>query len=268
MSVAKSIIALMATVLAVSAHAKNWWDDDPWSDPERGFNWYPPAEQLKPAPSKPVEQPKPAKPKNIREMTTVEGIHKEWKRLRDQAIMFPTEKNIYDYLDANQFVQERAAYFADSWRRVVWQNPDVDYNVRNPQANFAQTAIKEQRSLDERTLLASLAKTHGILFFYRSDCQFCHLQAPVLKMLQDQFGIEVLAVSIDGGPIKEFPNAKRDNGISLAVTQGRGVDIVPSVFLVSNDQRTVVPVGSGVLAMDEIVSRIRVLVTTKPGENF
>jgi conjugal transfer pilus assembly protein TraF len=116
--------------------------------------------------------------------------------------------------------------------------------------------------------MASLAKTHGVLFFYRSDCEFCKLQAPIMQMLNQRYGIEVLAVSVDGGGIREFPNAKLDNGISLVVTQGRGVQTVPALFLVSRDQKQVLQLGSGVLAMDEIIERARVLTTTQVGEAF
>lgn len=246
----------------------NWWDQDPWANPERGFNWYPPDEPPKP-PKK--EEPKTAlktKPKNIKEMKRVEDIREELKRLRDKAIIDPTEKNIYAYLDANQFVMDKSAMFTDMWRRVVWQNPDVDYNVRNPAATFAQQSIKEKRTQDTETLMGRLAATHGVLFFYRGDCDFCHMQAPIMKMLRDRYGIEVMAVSMDGARIREFQDAKKDNGISMVVSQGRGIETVPATYLISRDQKQVIPLGAGVLALDEIVERIRVLYTTKPGDGY
>jgi conjugal transfer pilus assembly protein TraF len=254
---------IFSPVLAES----DWWGSDPWSNPERGFNWYPPDEQKQSVKKTEIEK-NPFNGKNIRQITSVEALRKEVVRLRDQAILEPTEKNIYAYLDANQYVMDKSSYFADMWRRVVWQHPEIDYNVRNPQANFAQTAIKERRGLESESLIEQLSKTHGILFFFRGDCDFCHIQAPVLKMLRDRYRMEVLAVSMDSKGIKEFPNAKRDNGISMMVSQGRGIDIVPAMYLISKDKKQIVQLGAGVLAMDELVERIRVLVATKPGENF
>lgn len=248
-----------------SESGSNWWDKDPWSNPERGFNWYPPDDRPKP---KTKDEKQVAKPKTIREMASVEDIRKELARLRDQAILQPTEKNIYAYLDANQFVMDKSSLFTDMWRRVVWQNPEVDYNVRNPQATFAQNALKEKRAQDTEVLMSRLASTHGVLFFYRGDCQFCHMQAPVLKMLRDRYQIEVLAVGVDGAKIREFPDAKKDNGISMFVSGGRGIDTVPAMYLISRDKKQVIPLGAGVLAMDEIVERIRVLYSTKPGDGY
>lgn len=267
------LIALAAMSLtSIAQSSSSWWEEDIWGNPERGFNWYPPDEVPAPKDEKPkpqAEKPKsPVKRKNIREMQSVDDIHAEWKRLRDQAILQPNEKNIYAYLDANQWVQERAQLFKDMWQRVTWKNPDVDYNNRNPNANFAQTALKDRRLDKTNEVMARLSKTHGILFFFKSDCDFCHMQAPILKMLQGKYGMEVMAVTLDRGGIREFPQAKQDNGISMFVSQGRGIDTVPAVYLVSKDKKEVVPLGSGVLAMDEIVERIAVLTTTEPGQDF
>ena len=270
-----STAAAVSMVCSASAWAQadSWWNDSPWANPDRGFHWYPP-DAPKPKKKEPAEKPEPKAtkaqetPKNIREMKSVEEIRKELVRLRDIAIMTPTQDNVYAYLDANNFMMDKSSTFSDTWRRVVWQNPNIDYNTRSPTATFAQNALKDKRKTDQSSVMATLAKTHGVLFFFRSDCEFCHLQAPIMQMLSQRYGIKVLAVSVDGGPIKEFPNAKVDNGISRVVTQGRGVQTVPAMFLVSRDQKQVVPLGSGVLAMDEIVERARVLTTTQVGQSF
>ena len=87
-------------------------------------------------------------------------------------------------------------------------------------------------------------------------------------MLNKNYGIEVLPVSLDGRGIREFPQFKPDNGISQVLSRGRGIETVPAMYLVSRDQKQIIPFGTGVLAMDEIVERIRVLYATKPGDDF
>jgi len=247
--------------------AGNWWEMSPWTNPDRGFNWYPPDQQLKQKKKK-EDQKTEQNNKNIREMTSIEDIKKEVVRLRDVAILQPTAENIHAYLDANKYIMDKSAYFADMWQRVMWQNPDVDYNARSPQATFALNEVKTQQEISTDDLMNKLAGTHGILFFYRGECPFCHMQAPILKMLRDKYHIEVLAVSVDGTSIDEFPDAKTDNGISMYVTEGAGIEVVPSLFLISRDQKEVIPLGAGAIAMDDIVNRIRVLYSTQPGERY
>jgi conjugal transfer pilus assembly protein TraF len=244
---------------------KSWWDGTPWHDPDRGFNWYPPD---KPRPPKKVDPKNEARPKTIKEMTTMEDVRKELERLKSLAILKPTNENVLAYLDAQQWVMNKSSVFADVARRVVWQNPAVDYNNRSPVANFALSAKRDMRSAEQRQTLADLSKDYGLMFFFRSDCPYCHQQAPILRLLERQYGLPVKGVSLDGGPIPYFEDAIRDNGLSMMISGGQGVQTVPAVFLVHRGTMTAVQIGSGVLAMDDIVERVRVLTRTKPGEEF
>ena len=259
---------------AASSSERDWWGGDIWREQDRGFNWYPPDRPARTKPKK--EEAKPAeeesiaqgKKKSIREMTTFAEVDKEMKRLRELAVFQPTQQNVLTYLRAQEYVLSKSSLFADTARRVVWANPDVDYNNRNPIANYSQLSKKERLEATRSSVLAEVSKTHGIVFFFKSDCPYCHDMAPVLRAMQNQYGIEIMAVSMDGGGLPAFPNPKRDNGISKFVSNGEGVTTVPALYLVANDAKTVTALGTGALAMDEIIERIRVLTTTKPGQEF
>jgi conjugal transfer pilus assembly protein TraF len=247
-----------------------WWEDSPWAKDDRGFHWYPPEKKVvKPVKKKPVEQQAAVpKPKRLQEITDAKDLREEVDRRKRVAIMNPSPENMYAYLEGNKFIQDKAAMFTDVWRRTVWQNSDLDYNVRNPTANFAQVDIKQARTRAYDAQVKDLSKNNGLMFFFRGDCQYCKIQAPILQMVTRQYGFRVMAVSLDGGGMDEFPGAKVDNGISKIVSNGEGVLNVPALYLVSDDTKRVVPIGAGVLAMDEIVDRIRVLVNTAPGTEF
>jgi conjugal transfer pilus assembly protein TraF len=243
---------------------RNWWQDTPWHDSERGFNWYPPDAPPKKKEAKAV----PPKPKAIQQMTTMEEVRKELDRLKDLAVLKPTNTNVHNYLVAQNWMMDKGSVFADTARRVVWQNPDVDYNSRTPIANFALSTQRDMQRAKQYKTLAELSRDYGLMFFFRGDCPYCHQQAPVLKMLEAQYGLPVLAVSMDGGSMPQFPNAKLDNGIAMQVSAGRGISTVPALFLVNRQTHESVAVGSGILAMDEIVERVRVLTSTTPGQEF
>lgn len=249
--------------------ASSWWEESPWANPDRGFNWYP--DPQKPRAKKP--SPKDPPPKKFSELKTVKEITAEFERLRDRAILNPTRENMRDYLVFQDAMYSQSAQFADMYRRVNWQTPSLDRNVAWPQANFARVEMNATKWRSEEQLMRDFARTHGILLFYRSDCQYCHLQAPVLKMLADKFGVEILPISLDGGPIDGFTNIRPDNGISrsaaiLKATDGAGIEVTPTMILVSRDQKEATLLGAGILAMDEIVERVRVLKTTQPGKEF
>ena len=267
----ESITAGEVSIDDAEAISKDWFNEDVWKDPERGFLFYPPDKPKKAAKKKPAEQPpepQAEKPKTIQEMKTLEEIQAELKRLKSMAIMNPTKPNVLSYLQAQKFVMEKSSVFADTARRVAWQNADVDYNAKSPTANFALGNERDRKAEEEKKALQALAQTNGLLFFYKHDCSFCHDQAPVLQMFERRYGIPVMAVSLDGSGIREFPNAKRDNGISRSVTGGRGISVTPTIYLLDRQTKTAVPLGQGVLAMEDIVDRIWVLTQTTPGQEF
>lgn len=242
-----------------------WWQETPWADPERGFNWYPdPHEEVKEKKPDPEKQ----KPKTIYEMTTLEEIKKELERIKGVAVTNPTEANVYEFLKAQNWVMDKSSMFADVARRVVWANPDVNYSARSPVTNFAKANHVKRQNSQRDDVIRELAQTHGILFFARSDCAFCKDQAPVLRAFSQSTGMPILAVSLDGAPIPLFPEAKPDNGISILASGGNGINVVPAIFLVERATKQMIPIGTGVLAASEIAERIRVLTTTKPGQEF
>ena len=253
----------------VTAFASNspgtWWDGSPWQNDERGFHWYPDPSQ--PKDEQEPEPPAPPPPA-YKEMKTLEDVRKEIERLKNIAILDPTEENVLTWLEANNWVMDKSSVFADTARRVAWANPHVDYNNRQTTVNTALSDYRSDRREDFKKNIADLSANHGIFFFYRSDCRFCHQQAPILKLLEAKYGIKVMAVSMDGGPMPNFADAVPDNGISYVVSNGQGVTTVPAIFLVKRETRESMPIGTGILAAEEIVERIWILTQTKPGDEF
>lgn len=265
----KKLLAAVSCLVVVYAHANtpsiSWWEESPWADPDRGFNWYPdPREEVRQQDKKKPEE----KPKTIYEMKTLDEVKKELDRLKGEAVVNPTEKNVLAFLKAQNFVMDKASMFADVSRRVVWANPEVNYAARSPTANFARDKAKDRVDVKRTDNLRALSETHGILFFARSDCDFCHDQAPVLKAFSHRSGIPILAVSLDGKPIPLFPDAKPDNGIAMMASGGNGIQTVPAVFLIDRKTQQMIPLGTGVIAGEELAERIRVLTTTAPGQEF
>lgn len=242
-----------------------WWDDSVWNNQDRGFIWYPPDAPLKKQQkSKPVAE----KPKSIQDMKTMAEINKELDRLKEVAILNPSEKNILSFLEAQNWMFNKSSYFADATQRVVWSNPQVDYNNRSPTANNALINKRERTRKEEQQLAANLSQDYGVFFFFRSDCPYCHEQAPVLKYMQTIYGLPVIPISMDGGRLPEYPSPRADNGISMMVSQGQGVNTFPAIYLVEKKTKQSYPLGTGMVPLDEILSRIRVLTQTQPGQEF
>ena len=239
--------------------------DSIWRCDENRFNWYcdiqPDAEQAQAAAEK-------AKPKVASEedeaVAALKKLKEDAERKRALAIIKPTPENLKNYIVAQEAMMDRASVFSDVWRRVIWANPKLNYQLRNPSNNSAIQVHDAQRAFKETESLARLNREWGIFFIFRSDCPYCHRMAPTLKFLSEQYGIVVFPVSLDGGGLPEFPNPSRDNGMAASI----GASVVPLVVLGNVKDHRLLPIGSGVLSAQEIVERIYILTQTRPGELY
>lgn len=254
--------AIVVLALFFSGHALG---ADPypsiWRCDATKFSWYCDEEEEAMAPPAPAPKP-PPKPKTIQEMTTVEEVEKEMKRLLGVATMAPTEENVKAYAMAVEYVKSKAGTFADVWRRIAWQTPELnDVNAR-PANAVGLEAYNTARTAQKTRALADLAKDNGLFFFFRSDCPYCHKLAPTLLRFQAQYGIEIFPVSMDGKGLPDFPAFAPDRGASRYF----GVDRVPALLLLTKPTGKVTPISFGMISLTEIEDRIFTLTQTNPGK--
>jgi conjugal transfer pilus assembly protein TraF len=228
-----------------------------WADRERGWFWY----QLPPPKRQENSQttPRSAAPAHVPPAALIEfdALQKRVEELRNIAIIRPTERNIRNYLAVQAEVIDKASVFADVAQRVMWANPEFDYTVTGRPVNAKALEVFDRDQINARQGTAiALAKDHALFFFFRSDCPYCHQFGPYLKEFEAKFGLAVVPISVDGGPLlPAYPNPKIDNGIA------RSLDVreVPALFLVEPRSGKIVPIGYGVLSESELLERLQVV---------
>ena len=228
-----------------------------WSDSWRGWHFYeepePEQEPAPPGKKETAPPPAPATPMRAPELVQFDRLQKALEQYRNIAIIAPTEANVRRYMELEAKVVARASYFADVAQRVAWATPELDPTLQGRPVNAKAIEVFEQEQLGTRSqAMAELGKDHVLFFFFRGDCPYCHAFAPTLQAFQQRHGIPVVGISIDGGPMPGFPDAKTDNGIArtLNVTQ------VPAVFLAQPYTGKIAPIGFGVLSESQLLERI------------
>ena len=254
-----------------------------WSDTWRGWHFYeqPVQEVPQPRPTRPTRVSRSLPPKSNPtvqptatlapppvpaarppEIAAFEQLQKALEEARTIAIMRPIEANVRRYMEIESRVVARASEFADMAQKVAWSTPQLDPTLQGRPVGAKALEVFERQQFDERsTLISSLGQDHVLLFFYRSDCPYCHAFAPVLQAFRDRHGIRVVAVSIDGGPLPGFADARADNGIAttLQVTQ------VPAVYLAQPFTGHITPIGFGILSESQLLERITQVATASTG---
>ena len=236
-------------------------DDSYWRDRERGWFWYddPPPERNDGPKPKPKAIPTitaPTASKKPSELVEFAALQKRVEDLRNIAIINPSEQNIRNYLNIQNFVIEKASTFADVAQRVIWATPELDPTVTGRPVNAKALEVFDREQAGARTnTVAQLAQTHALFFFFRSDCPYCHQFAPLLKDFEAKFGLRIIPISVDGGGLPEFRSPRVDNGIA------RTLDVrqVPALFLAEPRNGKITPLGYGVLSESELLERIYVV---------
>ena len=236
-----------------------------WSDAWRGWHFYEepePEPEDRPSPplkvTPPAAKPTAGKPPEIVEF---ERLQKSLEETRNIAIMRPTEANVRRYMELEAKVVARASTFADVAQRIAWATPELDPTLQGRPVNAKALEVFDQLQMSQRSeSIGALGRDHVLFFFFRSDCPYCHAFAPTLEAFQARHGIRVVAISVDGGPMPGFPDARRDNGIAttLKVTQ------VPAVYLAQPFTGKITPIGFGVLSEAQLVERIAIVAAPPP----
>ena len=222
-----------------------------WLRNREGWFWYrdPPA-SVKPPKAAP---PPPSRPQELVEFEAMQQRLDELKRV---AVMNPTDTNLVAYMRYQRFVMNKSEVFAERWQRLVWTVPELDYGLTGRPTNaMAIGAFDEQQQVRQGQVVRNLASTHGLLFIFRSDCPYCHRFAPILKRFEQEFGMTVFPVSLDGRGLPEYPNPQLDNGIASRLN----ASMVPALYLTAPSKRQIRPVGFGVMALTELLERIAAL---------
>ncbi len=261
-AIRSALLAVIAALPAMATHAAEPATTTPpdraeiatvyWQQHREGWFWYrdPPPPKARPAPKK---LNTPARP---RELGDFEAMQQRLETLKRVAVMNPTDVNLMAYMRFQRLVMDRSQTFADRWQRLVWREPSLDYaSEGRPTNTVAIAAFDERQSERDTAAVRQLATTHGLVFVFRSDCPFCHRFAPILKRFAQQYGLAVLAVSLDGGTLFEYPDARPDNGIAARLN----ARAVPALYLTQPSRREFRPVGFGMMSDTDLLERIAAL---------
>ncbi|CAD5366853.1 IncF plasmid conjugative transfer pilus assembly protein TraF [Rubrivivax sp. A210] len=206
-----------------------------------------------------------------RDLAALDDFKQRLERALNVATQNPSEANVMRYLEMLTLARQKASVFADVAQVVAVRMPWIDGKLAGgrPAQPNAQRAFDSIQMQDRDQLLRELAQTHGLYFFFRRNCAYCHVQAPMLRQFQEKYGFTVYAVSLDGGSLPDFPGAVRSNGLAESVADAMGVPsqhfVVPAVVLARPATREVVPVGFGAMTMDEMADRVAAIVRVREG---
>ena len=265
-SYALILACLLAVLPASPAEAREWrsWCGSPDAGSPLGWHFYCDRDETTEEENKETQAAPPMKPPSATEriLTTRRTL----EEARAQAILEPSPKNVTAYLRLQQEALQSAATFSDAFRRTVWANPALDYTLKRPVGALAKKLWSDERRAERDGALARLGERYGLIYLGSERCAACRVFGPLLRAFALRHGIEVLAVSMTGGPLAGWPEAAPDQG--RAARLGLNAPVLPAVVLYDTQTRRALPVSYGVVAEDQLAERIFALTTREVGSDY
>ena len=224
------------SVLGAPAAGGEWrsWCADEGAETSLGWHFYCDRQEEDPPRAEPVPPPPP--PGSAQSATErIEAMRKALEEARAEAILDPTPAKVTAYLRLQQETLQRAATFSDAFRRTVWATPELDYTLRRPVGALAKQVWSDERRVARDAALARLGERYGLIYLGHAGCAGCKVFGPLLRAFATRHGLDVLAVSLDGGALEGWPEAVPDNGraarLGLGGGPGRSPAPVPALVL-------------------------------------
>ena len=250
-----SLFLLLGMGSSSSLHAEMFYKEK-----ARGWYWY----EVLPIPQPPKKEKDKDKDKDKKSSSVsvtsspaekMKSYRAELENRLTKAWVEPTAKNVKAYQEMQKDMMDRSQLFSEAWVRNVFQDSKLDYSLIAP---VNQGAIHVKLDLEKKRtkqIIQNLSESYGLFFFYSSSCVYCHKFAPIVKSFADSYGWKVLAISLDGGKIEEFPQSIPDNGLG----QQWNIQALPSLYAVNPKTEHVIQVAHGMTSIDEMESRILTL---------
>mgnify|MGYP000588381577 FL=1 len=192
-------------------------------------------------------------------------IEKQRKNLETKlhtAIIEPTRENIIAYIMAQKALMDQSQRFSEAWKEVVLTTPSLDETLIHPVDQNARHIYYVEKNKDLSKRIKALAHDYGLFFFFRQNCPYCHQFAPIVKHFAGKHDWSVLPISLDGGSLPEFPQAKRDNGIA----QKLQIQHVPALVALHPKSGKLIPLAYGLVSESEIEERVDLLIRMEGGK--
>ena len=192
----------------------------------------------------------------------------EVDEIKYKAVLDPTPENVQAYMEIQKQIGDQAGVFTETWQRVLYGTPHLDANTEYPLASAGIGVYQEQLKAARQAALERTAATRGILYIFEGSeaCGICKVQGEVLQDMRARYGIEILAVSKDGGGDANFPDAVVDTGQLEAL--GLAEFPAPTIALINPNSKEVDVIGSGLLTADQVLERVYVVTEVPEGQRY
>ena len=177
-----------------------------------------------------------------------------YTKVREVAIMEPTEKHIHGYIHITDFMRRKSLAFAHATQDFVLAHPVYDIQKNTGTTSWSYPLVNEIRRKQRDALFKRVSNRAGLYFFVSGACPYCKEQAKIVHWFSADYGWNVISVARDFCT-PEYPNCMVNPDLFTVFR----ATYTPSLFLIyrrSDNKPAIFPVGNGLTDYQTLKSRI------------
>jgi|GEM_PF-1002428 len=191
----------------------------------------------------------------------MDRLRKDFEELQAKAILNPTLENVREFQQAYHSIISRSSRFEKAWMLSTLLSAE-SYRESDQSSPAHRKIYQEKVDKQLEEDIFTLAKTHGLFFFFKDSCPYCHEMAPTVKQLHDQYHFAIKSISPDGKSLEGFSghaclHAVKDNG---TIAQLNPEGIFPAIFLVNPHSGQTIPLARGLISPSELKENFKVII--------
>jgi conjugal transfer pilus assembly protein TraF len=184
-----------------------------------------------------------------------EWLKENFEVMMTRAMNDPTEANVANFAYTQRLLLDMSSRFQSRMTDFMMGEEELDESIRRPNSAFALNEFKSEVNQRVANTITQISDDSlGVWFFYSSTCQYCFKMIPVIKRFQQNYGVKVLAVSLDGGIIPGMEDMEIVFDNNQEVARKFNVTMTPTTMLVMKDNTTEL-VAAGMRSLPELEKR-------------
>jgi hypothetical protein len=155
-----------------------------------------------------------------------------------------------------RWVMGRASEVANLWQFNMIQNPELDPSAKQPISTVGLRMMTDVKKGQSKEIFKIIKEEGGmVVFFTKSDCEFCHAMAPSMSRISAAMQIPVRNASLDSKCLPSFLEGCLAGEDVQAPAQALQVTTVPTAFLYVKPN-TWIRIATGITDDETMKSRI------------
>jgi conjugal transfer pilus assembly protein TraF len=194
------------------------------------------------------------KPEEIK--IDVEWLRENLQPIMDAAQNNPTNENLAKYAYVQRLMVDMSTRFAMKMSTYMNQDPLLDENNRRPTSLVNLNEFKSEIIKYKQDAISKINEKAHIWFFYKSTCPYCQKQIPILRMYQERYGAEILAISMDGIQLPGLELFKNVIDHDMSVSNQMNIERTPTLLLMTNDGQSHAKITVGLETLPKLESKM------------